>query len=138
MNFKTTRLTVLCCLAAMLASCVSPMDNPKAASLQVNEMLAFGDGVLLKRYTLPPGLFPYTKTIREGHLYQCPELGTLRDTGIPFKQEGGVLWRHGKPQPDRLYRKTLPGFLAFMPNSSISSKMTINPDSPAIITGAKP
>jgi hypothetical protein len=130
---KPLHRLLLLSLAILLSSCVAPMDIPKAASIKVNEYLAFGDGVILKRYTLPEGVYPYNRTIREGHLYQSPEPGTLRDTGIPFKQEGGILWRHGKAEPDRLYRRTIAGFLAFMPASGMMKSITVSTDpAPAI------
>lgn len=125
---KNLHHLLLFTLTILLSSCVAPMDNPKAASIKVNEYLAFGDGVILKRYTLPEGVYPYNRTIREGHLYQSPEPGTLRDTGIPFKQEGGILWRHGKAGPDRLYRRTIAGFLAFMPASDMGKSITVSTD----------
>jgi hypothetical protein len=117
-------------LALCLSSCIAPMDNPKVATIKVNEYLAFGDGVMLPRYTLPTGVYRYVRTWREGHLYQAPEMGTLRDTGIPFKQEGGILWRFGKPEPDRIYRKNLAGILVSMPGSGMMSSVTLGTEPP--------
>jgi hypothetical protein len=119
--------------AALLSSCgTTKVSNPPAAALILRHEQSFGDGGFVKRYTLPPGRLSYIKTNNRGHYYQSATPGTLVDFPIRLKQTGGVIWRHGKPSPDRMYRMTVINTEAYMSAPGLKDIITLSGPPPEL------
>jgi hypothetical protein len=90
-----------------LASCgprISPLTSaPPAKGLRVNEF-SWGDGIFLKKFTFPGGVYQPQGQDRNG-FYYFPQNNqvTVRDTGMRYGAKGGIYWKKDLPHPDQAF-----------------------------------
>ena len=98
-------------LAVGLSSCAAnkltpgPLfSKPPAKGLSAASEFSVGDGVLMKKFVYPAGIYQPIHEDSKAHYYAPPgeQIG-VKDTGMSLGTQGGIYWEKGLPAPRKVY-----------------------------------
>jgi hypothetical protein len=95
-------------VAVLVSSCgPSPkplVSTPPAKGLKVAET-TWGDGILLKKFTYPQGVYRPQAEDKNGYYYHPQGQIQVFDSGLRYGTAGGVYWKKDSVNPEHLFFK---------------------------------
>lgn len=102
-------LALITIISSLSMSCVSlpkPLaltSTPPIMSMKLDTPAVWGDGILLKKYTFPVGIYKAQSQDAEGFYYQSSDSLKVNDSFLTYGATGGLYLRKGQVSPDQMY-----------------------------------
>lgn len=98
-------------VAAAFSSCGATRLNPgpivttpPAKSVTASSEFSVGDGILMKKFIYPAGVYTPVHEDSKAHYYAPPgEQIRVQDTGMNLGTQGGIYWEKGLNSPQKVY-----------------------------------
>jgi hypothetical protein len=98
-------------VAAAFSSCgasrVNPgpiVTTPPAKSVSASSEFSIGDGIMMKKFIYPAGVYTPVHEDSKAHYYAPPgEQIRVKDTGMDLGTQGGIYWEKGLDSPKKVY-----------------------------------
>lgn len=79
-------------------------STPPAKGLSVVSDFSVGDGIIMKKFIYPAGIYRPIHEDYMAHYFAPPgEQIRVKDTGMNLGTQGGIYWEKGVPQPRKVY-----------------------------------
>lgn len=94
-----------------LSSCAANKLNPgpiftkpPAKSVSASSDFSVGDGIIMKKFIYPGGVYQPVYEDSKAHYYAPPgEQIRVKDTGMNLGTQGGIYWEKGMESPRKVY-----------------------------------
>ena len=71
--------------------------------MRLDTPAVWGDGIILKKYTFPVGIYTPISEDSEGFYYQSPSSLKVNDSFLEYGATGGLYLRKDQPLPHKMY-----------------------------------
>lgn len=80
------------------------VSKPPAKALKANQEFSVGDGIIIKKFIYPSGLYQPVHEDPKAFYYAPPgEQIKVSDTGMSYGSQGGIYWEKGMESPQKVY-----------------------------------
>jgi hypothetical protein len=106
MKIKIALLSIVPCLLVSCGGSLKPgplVSTPPYKAINLNTPATWGDGIVLKKYTFPTGVYRPQSEDQAGFYYQAADSLTVNDSFLTYGATGGLYLNKGQSSPDHMY-----------------------------------